>query len=82
MRGAKVETQGMFSYVSPEQRVPQDHPLRAIRVIVDRSLEELDGHFSAIYSALGRQPSKTSLSAQPQKGCEPYPPSDFQPVIR
>ncbi|WP_437559403.1 IS5 family transposase [Acidithiobacillus sulfuriphilus] len=54
MRGAKVETQGMFSYVSPEQRVPQDHPLRAIRVIVDRSLEELDGHFSAIYSALGR----------------------------
>lgn len=54
MRGAKVETQGMFSYISPEQRVPQDHPLRAIRVIVGRSLEELDGHFSAIYSALGR----------------------------
>jgi hypothetical protein len=42
MRGAKVETQGMFSYVSPEQRVPQDHPLRAIRVIVDRALAELE----------------------------------------
>ena len=54
MRGAKVETQGMFSYVSPEQRVSQDHSLCAIRGIVDRSLEELDGHFSAIYSALGR----------------------------
>lgn len=52
MRGAKVETQGMFPYVSPEQRVPQDHPLRAIRVIVDRSLAELDGHFRTIYSAL------------------------------
>jgi len=38
MRGTKVETQGMFSYQSPEQRVTQDHPLRAIRVIVDRSL--------------------------------------------
>ena len=38
MRGAKVETQGLFSYVSPEQRVPQDHPLRVIRAIVDRAL--------------------------------------------
>jgi len=54
MRGAKVETQGMFSYLSPEQRVPKDHPLRAIRVIVDRSLAELDGHFNQIYSDLGR----------------------------
>ena len=54
MRGAKVGTQGMFSYVSPEQRVPQKHPLRAIRVIVDRSLAELDSHFSTIYSAFGR----------------------------
>jgi transposase len=54
MRGAKVETQGNFSYISPEQRVPQDHPLRAIRAIVDRSLAELDSHFSTIYSATGR----------------------------
>lgn len=54
MRGAKVETLSMFSYLSPEQRVPADHPLRAIRVIVDQSLAELDGHFSRIYSDLGR----------------------------
>ena len=54
MRGAKVETQGMFSYLSPEQRVPQDHPLRAIRVIVDRSLAELDGHFHGLYSTFVR----------------------------
>lgn len=44
----------MFSYLSPEQGVPKDHPLRAIRVIVDRSLAELDGHFNQIYSDLGR----------------------------
>ena len=44
----------MFSYLSPEQRVPQDHPLRAVRVIVDQSLTERDGHFSRIYSDLGR----------------------------
>jgi hypothetical protein len=65
MRGAKVETQGMFSYVSPEQRVPQDHPLRAIRVIMDRSLAELKGHFSTIYSpwvARSIRPARTCLN--------------------
>ena len=54
MRGAKVEMGAMFSYLSPEERVPADHPLRAIRVIVDRSLAELDGHFNQMYSDLGR----------------------------
>ena len=54
MRGAKVETQGMFSHVSLEQRVPQDHPLRAIRTIVDRSLAEIDCYFSTMYSTFGR----------------------------
>jgi transposase/IS5 family transposase len=53
MRGGKVETQGTFSYLSPEQRVPQDQPLRAIRVIVSQSLAELHGLFSMIYSAFG-----------------------------
>ncbi|WP_308387588.1 IS5 family transposase [Acidithiobacillus sp. AMEEHan] len=54
MRGAKVETGALFSYLSPEERVPADHPLRAIRVIVDRALAEFDGHFNQIYSDLGR----------------------------
>ena len=54
MRGVKVETGGMFRYLSPEERVPENHPLWAIRVIVDRSLAELDRHFSQIYSDLGR----------------------------
>ncbi len=52
MRGANVETGAMSGYLSPEKRVPKDHPLRAIRVIVDRSLAELDGHFhSGIWTA-------------------------------
>ena len=63
MRGAKVETQGMFSYLSPEQRVPQDHPLRAVRVIVDQSLTERDGHFSRIY--IRPWPSFPSPGASP-----------------
>lgn len=47
MRGSKVETQGMFS--APEQGVAQDRSLRAIGNIVDRSLVEPDGHFSALF---------------------------------
>ncbi len=42
----------LFSYLLPEERVSADHPLRAIRVILDRSLAELDGHFNQIYSDL------------------------------
>ena len=38
MRGSDEQTSGMFSYLSPEQRVRQDHPLRAIRRITDRAL--------------------------------------------
>jgi transposase len=44
----------MFSYLSPEQRVPSDHPLRPIRVMVDQALKGLSPSFSRIYSAVGR----------------------------
>lgn len=54
MRGAKVEMSIMFSYFPPEQRVPQGHPLQAIRAFVYRSRVELDSHFQSIYSAFGR----------------------------
>ena len=65
MRGAKVETQSMFSYLSPEQRVPADHPLHVIRVIVDLSLAELGGHFRRIYSHLGCPSIPRSISFVP-----------------
>ncbi len=39
MRGTDLRQEGMFSYVSPEARVPQDHPLRPIREMVNRALE-------------------------------------------
>jgi transposase len=44
----------MFSYVSPDQRIPQDHPLRAIRSMVDRSLTELSPRFEGLYGKTGR----------------------------
>jgi transposase len=44
----------MFSYVSPEQRVPQDHPLRVIWVLSDAALQGLSQRFSQLYSRVGR----------------------------
>jgi transposase len=44
----------MFSYLSPEQRVPAKHPLRPIRLLVDDALKSLSADFSRLYSAYGR----------------------------
>ena len=44
----------MFSYLSPEARVPSDHPLRAIREVTERILAELSRSFSRMYSQMGR----------------------------
>jgi len=54
MRGDDVQQQAMFSYLSPEARVPQDHPLRPIRNMVNQALRELDREFQAMYSREGR----------------------------
>jgi hypothetical protein len=45
MRGDDVQQQAMFSYLSPEVRVPQDHPLRPIRKMVNQALAKLSGEF-------------------------------------
>ena len=54
MRGEDHRSEGLFSYVSCEARVPADHPLRAIRAIVDEALEVLSVEFDAMYSRIGR----------------------------
>jgi len=50
MRGTDHEQSGMFGYISAERRVPKDHPLRPIRVMVDAALKELGPRFNAIYA--------------------------------
>ena len=45
----------MFSYLSPEQRVPSDHPLRAVRQMADTILAQLSQLFSKMYSDIGRR---------------------------
>jgi transposase len=54
MRGSDDRTEGLFSYVSCEARVPASHPLRAIRAICDEALEVLSAEFEALYSKVGR----------------------------
>lgn len=55
MRGDDQQLQsGMFSYVSLEDRVPQDHPLRAIRKLVDSVLKGMSKQFDRLYSEVGR----------------------------
>jgi transposase len=54
MRGDDEQQLGVFSYVSPEQRVPQEHPLRPVRAMADKALRDLRPRFSRLYSATGR----------------------------
>ena len=54
MRGGDERGCGLFSYVDLEARVPADHPLRAIRVLVDEALAALSADFALLYSTTGR----------------------------
>ena len=55
MRGDDIQQTTMFSYLSPEQRVPVDHPLRAIRDFADQILDGMSDTFDQMYSAVGRR---------------------------
>jgi transposase len=54
MRGNDPKQNGMFSYVSPEQRVPAEHPLRPLRTMVDNILKEMSPRFAKLYADTGR----------------------------
>jgi transposase len=54
MRGSDDPPDFLFSYVSPEQRVPADHPMGLIRRIVDAALGRLSPRFDATYTDFGR----------------------------
>ena len=66
MRGIDHQQSQMFSYLSPETRVRRDHPLRAIRVMVDKVLRQMSRRFGAMYASAGRPsiPPEKLLRAQ------------------
>ncbi len=66
MRVADQQQNHIFSYLSPEARVRKDHPLRAIRAMVDEVLKQLSRRFDAMYAKVGRPsiPPEQLLRAQ------------------
>jgi hypothetical protein len=54
MRGSDLQTDRMFCYTSPEGFVPEDHPLRPIRTMIEKTLSDLSPNFAAMYSHTGR----------------------------
>jgi transposase len=54
MRGDDKQQLDAFSYLSPEQRIPQDHPLRPLREMADAALHDLQSRFSKLYAKTGR----------------------------
>ena len=66
MRGADVMQEPWFTTVQLEMFVPKDHPLRALRVLLDEALKELNGLFNSLYADGGRGsiPPERLLRAQ------------------
>ena len=65
MRGGFLDQGGMFSYISPEARVPPNHPLRKVRELVRDVLRELNRGLDKLYASEGRPsiPPEQLLSA-------------------
>jgi hypothetical protein len=57
MRGGFADQGGLFSYISPEARVPQDHPLRKIRELVRDVQSEMNRDSGKLYASEGRPPT-------------------------
>jgi transposase len=66
MRGADQQQNHIFSYVSPEERVRKDHPLRIIRTMMDEVLQQLSRRLDSMYAKVGRPsiPPEQLLRAQ------------------
>src|ERR1700683_2657483 len=54
MRRKDEQQLDVFSYISPEQRVPQDHPLRSLRAMTDEALQQMQPRFNSLYAKTGR----------------------------
>jgi transposase len=71
MRGTDPQTGQLFCYASPESLVPGDHPLRAIRQLVNAALDRLSPAFNAIYAAAGRPSIPPEKLVRALCCCEP-----------
>ena len=60
MRGDDKQQAAMFRYVTMEQRIAADHPMRRIRALADRALSRTDAEFDRLYSEMGGLGSRRS----------------------
>jgi len=70
MRGKDEQQLDVFSYVSPEQRVPQDHPLRSLRAMTDEALRDLQPRFNKVTPHVAQnleQPGGSAIDARTTK---------------
>lgn len=67
MRGADVMQEGLFSFKRLEEFVPSEHPLRAIRTILNAALTRLDADFNAMYASTGRDSTGWPWAIAPEK---------------
>ena len=63
MRGPDEKQDAIFSYISPEERVPTDHPLRKIRTLVDEVLGDMSRQFARLYADTGRPSIRAGAAA-------------------
>jgi len=63
MRGIQSRQPAMFSYVSQEDRIPGNHPLRILRTLVNPILESLSGRFTKLYAETGPPVDSTGTVA-------------------
>jgi len=54
MRGGDIQQDQLYSYVSAEERIPPDHPLRTVRRMTDTILQRLSPRFDRLYARIGR----------------------------
>jgi len=78
MRGRDDRDEGLFSYLRLEERVPADHPLRAIRSLADEALAALNERFEALDSyelrLIGSErlaPATSGIRLVPSPGLDP-----------
>src|SRR3712207_8348839 len=64
IRGADEQTGALFSYLSPDAMVPKDHPLRAIRPLVNAALARLSSDFERLYAPTGRRSEEHTSELQ------------------
>ncbi len=68
MRGNDENQLDVFSYVNPEQRLPQDHPLRSLRAITDEAIQRLKGRLEVRADHASQRNGSTSAFGHPTSG--------------